>query len=261
MTCPPPPRSGGGRTIHLEAKVAPIENFSCGKCPPCAGGEKATLSLVFWGFGGQPEYAAAQQPFLSGGALHPLVAPCARPGGPGPVTEVGDYQDLALRWPYTPRARAPGAMAQLVVSKVDLLNAGEVDFISNWLFERVSRGIDDWKKISSSFGPLLQPGVLKPPPVGSGLFNTAKAARKHIITLCKPEDLPAVGMQAPNSWWGVADATEATRANEAVCAPHPSIKKGAPAEFRGVTEGAWVCWAPKVKSFSPAAYASSARRS
>jgi len=155
-----------------------------------------------------------------------------------PVTEVGDYQDLVQRFLYILRAPDPVVMVLLVVSKVNLLHADVVDFISNWLFNRVSRDIDDWKKISSSFGLLLQPGVLKVSSVESGQFDTVKAARKHITTLCKSEDLPAVGMQVPKSWWGVIDATEATRANGTTCTPYSSIKKNVPAEFRGVTEDA-----------------------
>ena len=98
----PDPTAVAERTIQLD-----LSTLTLGE------GADAVLCSA-WDFGGQPAYAAAQQPYLAPGALYVLVVPAHRAGD-------DDGEQIVERHLDALQARAPGAVVLPVLTQADRL--------------------------------------------------------------------------------------------------------------------------------------------
>ena len=79
-------------------------------------------SLTCWDFGGQPEYAAAQQAYLKGDGVYVLVVP-AHMAHDNQEDVNNNRYELVARWLNALQANAPGAEVQLILSQIDRVAA------------------------------------------------------------------------------------------------------------------------------------------
>ena len=99
------------RTVQLDLSMLGV------KSSKEAGSDgKEALAALFscWDLSGQPEYAAAQQPFITSGPLFLLAVPAHR-------CRDDEYVAVLGRWLEVLQASAPGAIVQIVVTQADRL--------------------------------------------------------------------------------------------------------------------------------------------
>ena len=112
------------RTVQLDMSTLGVRGKDAGV--PVAGtagdGEEAAAALFScWDLSGQPEYAAAQQPFITCGPLFVLALPAHR-------CRDEEYPMVLGRWLDVLQASAPGAVVQPVVTQADrLLSLAELE--------------------------------------------------------------------------------------------------------------------------------------
>ena len=214
---------------------------------------------MFWDFGGQAEYAAAQQPFLAGDALYLLVVPAVKLLKSEEIahrpTVESDYGEVAGRWLQTLRTRTPGAVVQLVVSKVDLASSEAVDELCDWLRARVQHenelrlGTEDQGSAyrqqegrSSGGGALkIQSRILLATAVEGPCFASSStkifSAITELVRVDDPPLLRSVGMEIPVSWQAVVVASETHSFSERSCHASESNTSPSPLSLPLITTG------------------------
>ena len=99
---------GKPRPTDVDARTVQLDIWSL----LLRGAENEEIVASAWDFGGQPEYAPAQQAYLVAGALYLLLVPAHKIGE---ENREENYEEVCGRWLDTLGMRAPGAAVQLVL--------------------------------------------------------------------------------------------------------------------------------------------------
>ena len=105
------PTDASERTVQLDLTVLGV-----GESDPSEDLGQGAAAALFscWDLSGQPEYAPAQQPFLTAGPLFMLAVPAHRAND-------DNYAAVLGRWLDVLQVGAPGALVQLLITQADRL--------------------------------------------------------------------------------------------------------------------------------------------
>ena len=109
------PTDASERTVQLDLTVLGV-----GEANPSEGLGAGAAAALFscWDLSGQPEYAPAQQPFLTAGPLFMLAVPAHRAND-------RNYSAVLGRWLDVLQVGAPGALVQPLITQADRLLTDE----------------------------------------------------------------------------------------------------------------------------------------
>ena len=160
-----------------------------------------------------------------------------------------------LRWLEILRARAPNAVVQLVVSKVDAAeDAG--DAVCAWVRKGVDKVLAKWKALhetqtrqqrdggaadrthAAALRSLrIQPATLRVSSVAGKHFHLVAEASDTIVDLTRQQGLlPAVGQKVPVSWQAVIEVVRALRDGRAPADAVAALLHGEPAAAAAAAE-------------------------
>ena len=208
----PPPETEGledQRTIFLD-----IDRFVVSNPEPSSTDVPLTLSI--YDCGGQAAYAKGQAPFFTESSLFLLVVDVNR------ATEE-HYNATVKRFLELLQVRVPGAVIQLVLSKIDVEpDSSVIDEKEKWLKRKVTDDVDEFKKKLCSLdrkrssrydehtnttakhrsvAPIkILPDVLRISALRASIAASVKVRNAIVNNL---DCFPSVGQKIPESWLSV----------------------------------------------------------
>ena len=123
------------RTIYLDLEKVEINAPEGFKDDP--------ITLMVYDCGGQQDYAVGQAPFMTKSSLYILLVAADKACDE-------NYEEVLQRFLVLLQARAPGAVVQLVLSKVDeVSDEDEVERKKKWLKDKVDEQLEEWRNAAA----------------------------------------------------------------------------------------------------------------